>query len=803
VADDANPQLEPADQEREAQLREAQRIAGIGSWEWVPGSDVITWSEGMFLILGRPVDQGPPTFANLPHYYTPESWQRLGAAIARALETGAPYELELVMIRGDAGTCWTATRGEAVRGPGGAVMRLRGTVHDITARKRAEKAYQEREAQLREAQRIAGIGSWEHVLGTDLVSWSEGLHLILGRDLALGAPTMAELPQHYAPESWARLREAITRTIEAGVPYELELAMIRNDGRTCWTTTRGEAVRGPDGTVVSLRGTVHDITERKRAERAYHERETQLREAQRIAGIGSWERKLGDNSITWSEGMHLIVGRPLALGPPTFAALAQYYTPESWARLQQAITSAVAGVPYELELEMIRSDGRMCWTTTRGEAVRGPDGSVVSLRGTVHDITERKRLQAVTAQSDRLSSMGLLAAGVAHELNNPLTYVRYNVESLTRDLPRLLGAAARCATVLQTQLGDTAFAAAVGDGADLLRAPSLLDDVVDRAREAAEGTQRISGLIRSLGTFSRVEKVEEAAVDLTHAIESAINMAQNELRFRARLVKDLGVVPAVWASEGKLSQVFLNLLINAAHAIEEGHIEDNVIEIRTWAEGDHVFAEVADTGGGIQPADLDRVFDPFFSTKQIGKGSGLGLAICKNIVTAFGGDIWVKSEPGIGSCFTVRLPVKREVHDHCPDVEHAPPRPVGGRILVIDDEPTIRRTLQRVLGHAHDVVIAASGIAAREILERDQTFDVVLCDLMMPEMTGMELHAWLAATHPALSTRVVFITGGVFTPRAAEFLASVSNLRVQKPFELDTLEHLIAELMGSGYNCEN
>ncbi len=664
----------------------------------------------------------------------------------------------------------------------------------VLLQRHAETAYQEREAQHREAQRIARIGSWEWEAGSDLVTWSEGLYLILGRPQDLGPPAFVALRQCHTPESWARLEQRITRAIELGEPYELELAMIREDGGICWTSARGEAVRGQGGAVVRLRGTVQDITERKQAEQAYQEREAQLREAQRIAGIGSWEWAINSEIVTWSEGLYLLLGYSLA-DAPTISTLPRRYTPESWSLLERAIARAVdEGEPYELELEMIRGDGGTCWTTTRGEAVRGSDGAVVNLRGTVHDITERKRLQATTAQADRLSSMGVIAAGVAHEINNPLTYVRYNVDSLAKDLPRLLGVAGRCAAALRARVGDAAFAEVLGDDAAML-APSVLDDAVARVREAVEGAQRISVLIRSLGTFSRVEKVEERAVDLTQAIESAINMAQNEMRFRARVVTDFGTVPAVWASEGKLSQVFLNLLINAAHAIDEGHIDENVIQIRTWAAGEDVFAEVTDTGAGIQREELDRIFEPFFSTKQIGRGSGLGLTICKSLVTAFGGDIWVTSEVGVGSCFTVRLPVKRGVSRHDVAAVHAPALGVRGRILVVDDEPMIQKTLQRLLADSHEVVTAASGVEARTILERDQAFDVILCDLMMPELTGMDVHAWLAAHHPALSERLVFVTGGIFTPRAAEYLASVNNLRVHKPFDIDGLERLIADLV--------
>jgi PAS domain S-box-containing protein len=415
------------------------------------------------------------------------------------------------------------------------------------------------------------------------------------------------------------------------------------------------------------------------------------------------------------------------------------------------------------------------------------------LQATVRDETKMKRLEAVLGQADRLASMGLLAAGVAHEINNPLVYVLYNVESLSQDLPRVTAAAKRCASALRSAVGDVPFAEILGQDASLLQ-PSLLDDVVDRAREALAGTQRIKVISKALGTFSRVESVERARVDLNYAIECAITMAFNEIKYRARLVKDLGPLPSVWASEGKLSQVFLNLLINAAHAIDEGKVDSNRITIRSWTEDGDAFVLVEDTGKGIPPANLPHIFEPFFTTKPMGMGSGLGLAICRNIVADFGGDIRVESGVGKGTRFVVRLPVLTDARETAlataTTAAARPPTP-RGRVLVVDDEELILRTMRRVLGDEHEVVTAASGEKGRAILERDQAFDVILCDLMMPEMTGMDLHEWVSAHHPVLADKVVFVTGGAFTPRALAYLGEVRNLKVDKPIEAAALKRLV------------
>jgi PAS domain S-box-containing protein len=384
----------------------------------------------------------------------------------------------------------------------------------------------------------------------------------------------------------------------------------------------------------------------------------------------------------------------------------------------------------------------------------------------VRDVTERRALQASVAQSDRLASMGMLAAGVAHEINNPLSYVLYNVETLVEELARLdPGVPGR-------------------------------DDLLRAARETLEGTLRIKDIARGLSAFSRVDKDEATRVDLRYVIECAASMAQNEIKYRAKLIKRLDPVPPVWATEGRLSQVVLNLLINAAHAIPEGYPDRNTITVRTFAEGDDVIVQVTDTGGGITTDHLARIFEPFFTTKAAGIGSGLGLAISRDIVRGFSGDISAESEPGHGARFTVRVPAagdRSEAHARGGTPRSSVESSVRGRVLIVDDEEAMVRMLQRMLSRYHEVVTASSGIEGRAILEGDEAFDLILCDLMMPEMTGMDLHRWLVERNFALAEQVVFLTGGAFTPRASDYLANVTNLRFEKPLNTAELQRIVME----------
>ena len=413
------------------------------------------------------------------------------------------------------------------------------------------------------------------------------------------------------------------------------------------------------------------------------------------------------------------------------------------------------------------------------------------------DITEKKSVQLQLAQSDRLASMGTLAAGVAHEINNPLLYVDFNVKSLAADVPRLSGALLRCHEALLEHAGIDAADEALGADADLV-GQAMRADLVTRFEAAVSGTNRIKEIARGLSTFSRVDQAEVAAIDLNGAVVNASNMALNEIKYRARLVHDLGDVPLVLGSDGKISQVVLNLLINAAHAIGDGHVDENEVRVRTWAEGDEVFVEVRDTGRGIAPEHRSRVFEPFFTTKGVGVGTGLGLSICKNIVTGFGGQMSFTSEVDRGTAFLVLLRPAPKPDEPAPSRITSPPDQVPrtrGRILVIDDEAGIRDTVTRLLRGDHDVIAAGSGAEAQAILRADGAFDVIYCDLMMPQMSGMELHAWLATHDDELARRVVFITGGAFTSGASDYLDRVGGRRVDKPFESADFRALTHDLV--------
>ena len=387
---------------------------------------------------------------------------------------------------------------------------------------------------------------------------------------------------------------------------------------------------------------------------------------------------------------------------------------------------------------------------------------------------ERRKLEHRTAQLDRLGSMSVLAAGIAHEINNPLAVVAGNVELSIQ---------------LLTQLSEGQAALSP---AALRRALSLLKD-------ARAGTGRIAHVVHSVGTFSHPQDTGTSVVNVSDVLASSIRLVANELRHRARLICEIDARLPVLGNTAQLGQVFINLLTNAVRAIAEGNPAGNAIRIvgaRT-AEG-RTLVEISDTGCGIAPENLTRVFDPFFTTNAVGEGMGLGLAVSQRLVAAAGGVITVQSTLSEGTSFRVDLPsyVEPEAVSVAAAAAVALSPQLGvqrPRVMVIDDEPLMCELLVNMLEDDHEVTSFCTPREALETLRADPHWDVVLSDVMMPELSGMDLYAEIVRDQPALATRFLFMTGGTFTARAHAFLQSLPQPALHKPLARDVVVQRIAE----------
>jgi len=438
--------------------------------------------------------------------------------------------------------------------------------------------------------------------------------------------------------------------------------------------------------------------------------------------------------------------------------LLDFIAPEGVDEVQRRI-AARSSEPYESV--GLRADGTKfpAAVQARTASFRGRPARLAAIR----DLTEVHRMHASLAFADRMASVGTLAAGVAHEINNPLSFV-------TLGLDHAVG-----------------LLEAAGSTPDDVRA------AVDTLRDAQIGAQRVQTIVGDLKAFSSPVDETAGPVELRRVIEYAARMAAVEIKHRARLTLDVGDLPMVAGNETRLGQVFLNLLVNAAHAIPQGAADRHEISVRAHAEGAHVVVAVSDTGDGIAREVIGRIFEPFVSTKS--HGTGLGLAICHGIVSRLGGSIDVTSKPGRGTTFRVRLPSARAAPASQPaaaPLRAAASQPAAGplarrRVLLVDDEVTLRAVIGRLLESDYDVTELGSARDALALLEQGATFDAVLCDLLMPAMTGMEFFTRVVERFPALVDRMIFLTGGVFTHEAITFFEKTTRPRLQKPFSADAL----------------
>ncbi|NJN15511.1 MAG: response regulator [Oscillochloris sp.] len=442
--------------------------------------------------------------------------------------------------------------------------------------------------------------------------------------------------------------------------------------------------------------------------------------------------------------------------------------PDSWQNAEPQLQELLAGHPIPtFELELIRRDQEPVYLEVAAQVMHNGNGaSGVYL--IARDLTERRRLEEQLIQSEKLSAIGQLVAGVAHELNNPLTSVSGYAQLLLRD--------------------------------SLLSEESRQD--VEQIHTQAERAARI---VRNLLIFAREHKPERTAVAVNEVLRSTLALQSYQLR-----VDNIGVVldldehlPLTTADPHQLQQVFLNLITNARQAMV-GQSKRGTLTIRTLVEptGDEgepqIQITVADSGIGIPERDLAKIFNPFFTTKPIGQGTGLGLSICFGIIQEHGGRIWAESQIGVGTRVSVTMPIRdtTSIILETPPVDLTVAEPETGQyILVVDDEEPVLRLMKRLLRDlGHRTTLVNNGEEALELIAREP-FDVVLIDVKMPGMDGFELARILREQSPDLADRIIFVTGDTLSSNTRDVLEQGGNLFISKPFAIDQLHDMLQLLV--------
>lgn len=369
-----------------------------------------------------------------------------------------------------------------------------------------------------------------------------------------------------------------------------------------------------------------------------------------------------------------------------------------------------------------------------------------------------KSAQARMVESDRLATAGRLAASVAHEINNPISYVLGNLRYVHRELGR--------------KPDNGAF-----DSPDILAA----------LEECLEGAERVADVVRGMRSFARESDGRRAAVKPNDIVNDVLNLTRKEVGRHATISLDLQDVPEIQCDRTQLGQVVMNLIVNASQAMSSASA--NTLTVSTRCDGTSVILSVADTGMGMTDEVKSRIFEPFFTTKPVGEGTGLGLFICAGIVRAHGGEMQVESVVGKGTTFHLRLPVRAPGQIPAEKTEtRLTSKPL---VLLIDDDELVRNGLRRELANRYEVTVAIGARQAWAALESGLQPDAILCDLMMPDVDGEDCYHRIAEMRPELEPRVMFLTGGAFTPRLMAFEERFSGRVILKPATSEVLSEAI------------
>jgi PAS domain S-box-containing protein len=433
-----------------------------------------------------------------------------------------------------------------------------------------------------------------------------------------------------------------------------------------------------------------------------------------------------------------------------------------------------------LSLQLIGADGQLLPVEARITPFLVKD-LMIGAMVIAHDLREQRRLQEKQRamerrlfQADKLATIGQITASIAHDINNPLAYVMTNLSLLSEYVHPLKVLIHR----------------ALEEGDNTLVPTNVLEnidkDLGDLVSECQVGSTRIRDILLDIRSFSRLDSQAEVRVDLNQALDGSVRIVKTLINHRARLECEYGTnLPSTYLNFGRLMQVLLNLLTNAAQSFETQDIQRNRIWLSTRLVEDKLCVTISDNGRGIPPEIQELIFEPFFTTRREEGGTGLGLAIARECIETLGGTLAMESAPGKGTSFTLSFPIRRGTPPSLPMVNPSPPQ-TRPRVLIIDDDQTLMKSIERTLSRSFEVTAVTSPIEALDLASR-QVFDCILCDVMMPEMGGLVFREKLASLNPALAQKIVFMTGGTFQLEEERALAAQNNPVLLKPIEVPRL----------------
>jgi|JI10StandDraft_1071094.scaffolds.fasta_scaffold58295_3 PAS domain S-box-containing protein len=860
---------------REALLL-AQQLARVGSWEWYPENDRPVWSPEMFAIYGLDASEPPVPFAEVSRLFTLESWATLSPTVERAFKTGEPYELECEIVRRDGSHGWIISRGSPITDETGQILGLRGTIQDISERKRneernrliinalpdlifvlsrqgvfedyhasepkrlvykpeffigksfheifepdlaqkmhgaitalidgstierieytlpvgeAQQHYEatfttldrdrimivvrdtterklselrlfESERNLAIAQRIAGIGSWHWQIASNKLTWSAEVYRIFGVGLEEFDGTLDGFLKMVHADDRQKIQTGIEAAFAGAPHFELEHRIVRPDGAVLIVHELGEVSFDAAGKPESIAGTVQNITQRALADQKMREQATLLDKAQDAILV----RDMNHSIQYWNKGAERLYGWTQAevMGKSVKSLL--YDSAEAF---DAATAEVTAHGEYSGELRQQTRDRRSLTVRVRWTLLRDDAGKPKSILAINTDVTERKSLEQQFLRAQRLESIGTLAGGIAHDLNNLLTPITLAVDLLKQDKP---------------------------DSQQL----ELLDMIDVSARRGA-------GIVKQVLTFARGTDGVFVSLEPGKILSELKQMLTETLpKNITLLVRCEENAPAIQGDSTQLLQVLMNLAVNARDAMPNGGNLTIVAENRNLDQqyagmepgavsGDYLLFRIEDNGVGMVPEVLEKIFDPFYTTKLPGYGTGLGLSTSISIVKAHGGFIRVYSEPSRGSRFHVYLPANSAGDIAANEHTQIETLKGGGRqILLVDDEAPVREVTKQTLeALGFRVLTAADGAEALSVFASAQDrIDLVITDMTMPTLDGLGLMRILIKMKPHLP--IIAISGLDVSKTVVDLRHNPPVCALQKPFTAASLQAVIRKAL--------
>lgn len=756
--------------ESEERYRAIFDNAGVGINLLDPNGKIIGVNHALAEMLGYTAEElMGMSFSEITHPDDGEiSKQKIDALMAGEIDF---YRIEKRYVTKSGTIVWSDLSASAIRDAEGNNIGVVGVIADVTRKKQAEEFLQEREAWLRLALEAAQAGAWEWNLITNEGIYSEELWRLYGREPNSGEASLELWGNSVHPEDRASAERAIQDAVSQGLDMAAQWRIITPTGSERWLMSRGRPILDDKGKATKYIGIAIDISEHKKLEHALRSSQELLNATGRLAKVGGWELDAATLEVTMTEETYRILEVPIDYNLPLEESLS-FFHEEDRERLSYAIQKALShGEPYDMELRFTSPTGKRHWARTLClPEVR--DGKTVGLRGIFQDITERKDLETQLVQAQKMEALGTLAGGIAHDFNNLLqVVVGYSEMLLARE-----------------------------------REDGINRESIKRIYDAA---QRGADLVRNLLTFSRRVEPKFRPVDLNDQVVEFRKLLSSTIpriiKINLRLSEDIGLIDA---DPSQIGQILMNLGVNARDAMPEGGtltIETSMVALDETYSADHPEVKsgryavlgVSDTGHGMDEATLTRIFDPFFSTKEVGKGTGLGLSIVYGLVKQHKGHLICDSKPGQGTEFRIYFPCIETAEEERSVTEDRPIQGGNETILVVDDEEPLRNLASELLENlGYRVMTAANGFEAVEVYRRhSRDISMVILDLIMPEMDGKACLRELLQLNPDAK---VFVASGYCDKKTKQQITDLGAARfLEKPFDTAELLRTVREVLDS------